>query len=192
MRKIKTAVLISGSGSNFQAIAKAAKDNDYSYDVKLVISNKKGAYGLVRAANLGIKSEIVSHKDFSSREEFDSEIDKILEENDIELICLAGFMRLLTKEFAEKWQGRLINIHPSLLPDFKGANAIKDAYEAGAKKMGCTVHYVIHEVDSGEILGQEEFIVQENDDIESLTNKMHEKEHILYPKCVEKVAAKLL
>lgn len=179
--KRRVAVLISGSGTNLQALMDAAKENDYPAEIALVISNRAEAYGLVRAKNAGIETRMLSHKDFSSREAFDAKIDEMLGEHAIEYVCLAGFMRLLSAGFTEKWHGRMLNIHPSLLPAFKGAHAVQDALDAGAKKSGCTVHLVVPEMDAGPILMQAEVDILDDDTVESLSNRIHAQEHKIYP-----------
>jgi formyltetrahydrofolate-dependent phosphoribosylglycinamide formyltransferase len=190
--KNKVAVLISGSGSNLQALIDASEQTNFPAKICLVISNKPEAYGLIRAKNHNIKTATISHKDYNSREEFDSEIHKMLLENNIDIVCLAGFMRVLSKEFVEKWIGRMINIHPSLLPKHKGAQAVKDAFEAGDKKTGCTVHYVVPEIDSGEIIIQSSVNIETDDNLDSLLKKIHTEEHIAYPKALQKLCEKLI
>jgi phosphoribosylglycinamide formyltransferase 1 len=174
---VKIAVLISGSGSNLQALID-------SHNIDLVISNKVDSYGLVRAEKAGIKTAVVNHKDYKTREEFDAEVHRILVENGIEIVCLAGFMRLLTPEFVNKWNGKMLNIHPSLLPAFKGGAAIKDAFEYGVKITGATVHFVIPEMDSGKIIVQGAVAIEAGDTIESLAAKIHAVEHQIYPKAL--------
>ncbi len=191
INKKRVAVLISGSGSNLQALIDASISPIYPAEICLVISNKSEAYGLDRAKKHSIKTEVISHKDYISREEFDSEIHKILVANDIEIVCLAGFMRVLTSDFVEKWDGRMINIHPSLLPKHKGAHAAKDAFEAGDSKTGCTVHYVVPEIDSGKIITQRAVDITKDDDLESLLQKIHAQEHIAYPEALKKVCESL-
>lgn len=189
--KKRIAVLISGYGGNLQAIINACADFDYPAKIVAVISNKPEAYGLIRAKNAGIQTFIVDHKNYKERKDFDESVHKILLEVDVEIVCLAGFMRLLTADFVNKWQGRMINIHPSLLPNFKGANGVKDALEAGVNKTGCTVHYVTPEMDSGEIIVQREVSILPTDDIDSLSRRIHEQEHIAYPEAIKLVCEKL-
>ena len=191
VRKIKIAVLISGRGSNLKALIKATQENDFPAEISLVISNKKEAKGLEIAKEHNIKTAIIDHKLFSDRKSFDQEIDKIINENNCQIICLAGFMRILSGEFTQKWHGKMINIHPSLLPEFKGGNAVKDAINAKAEYSGCTVHYVTTEVDSGEIILQEKVIIDENDNIDSLAAKILEKEHKIYPQALKIVCNNL-
>lgn len=187
MTKTKVAVLISGSGSNLQALMDAAKNPDYPAEIELVISNKPDAYGLTRAAQSGVKSVVIDHTKYSSREAFDEAIHAALMEHKIKVVCLAGFMRLLSSGFVQKWQGRMINIHPSLLPKHKGAHAIRDALAAGEKMTGCTVHHVVPEMDSGEIILQAEVPILEGDTLESLSGRMHAEEHKIYPAALKTV-----
>ena len=181
MIKHKVAVLISGKGSNLQALIDAATQPDYPAQIALVISNKADAFGLTRARNAGIHAHVISHKDYTSREEFDAAMNILLGEYEIEFICLAGFMRILSADFVSKWQGRMLNIHPSLLPDFKGANAVRDAMNAGVKETGCTVHLVTQELDAGEIIAQARVPVLPDDTEEKLHARINSQEHLLYP-----------
>jgi phosphoribosylglycinamide formyltransferase 1 len=183
--KIKIAILISGRGSNLKALIEASKKADFPAEISLVISNKAEAKGLEIAENNNIKTTIINHKLFLNRESFDKKISDIITENKCDLICLAGFMRILSADFIKKWQRKIINIHPSLLPEFKGANAVHDAINAKAKHSGCSVHYVTTEVDSGEIIAQEKVEIKDNDDIKSLSARILKKEHILYPRALE-------
>lgn len=188
--KKRIAVLISGSGSNLQALIDAAKAPDYPASIELVISNKADAFGLTRAQNAKIPTRTISHKDYASREEYDTQIDLLLNEFNIEYVCLAGFMRLLSAPFTEKWEGRMLNIHPSLLPAFKGAHAIQDALDAGVKKTGCTVHLVVPEMDSGPILMQAEVDILDDDTVESLAQRIHAQEHKIYPAALKALIEK--
>ena len=190
MTRTKVGVLISGNGSNLQALIEACKQLDYPAEIVTVISNKSEAYGLARAKDAGIPAYVVNHKDFQTREAFDAEVDSILQQHQVEIVCLAGFMRLLSREFVTKWQGRLLNIHPSLLTAFKGAHAVADALAAGAKVTGCTVHQVISEVDAGPILLQAEVPVLEGDTEETLAQRMHAQEHRIYPLALKKLLQK--
>lgn len=191
VRKIKVAILISGRGSNMQALIEACKNANYPAEIAIVISNKKDAFGLEIAKKEGIKTVFIDHKNFKTREEFDAEMTKIIEQNNCELICLAGFMRLLSGQFVNRWFDRLINIHPSLLPEFKGADAVGDALKAGAKISGCTVHFVREEMDSGPIILQAEVVVKENDTKEILAHRILEKEHIIYKKALAQICQNL-
>lgn len=197
-KKIKVAVLISGRGSNMQAILRACENPDFPAEVVLVLSNKLDAEGLKFAREKGIKTTIVSHKDFASheiskeqaRENFDKKVSEEIEKSGAEIICLAGFMRLLSSWFVQRWLDRLINIHPSLLPEFKGADAVGDAIKAGAKKSGCTVHFVREEMDSGPIILQAEVVVAASDTKEILAAKILAEEHRIYPAALRIVCEK--
>lgn len=184
MKKRKIAVLISGNGSNLQALIDAASNPDYPAEIVLVVSNKAEAYGLIRARSAGIPAYTINNKDYSSREEFDREIHAKLLGHGVEIVCLAGFMRLLSPWFVNEWRGRMLNIHPSLLPDFKGANAVADALAAGVKETGCTVHLVTEEMDAGEVVAQARVAILADDTLEKLHNRIHEQEHLLYPRAV--------
>lgn len=167
-----------------KALVEAAKDPNYPAEIVLVISNKKDAAGLDFAKNYGIKTAVIDHKAFNSRAEFDAKMTEIIEQNNCEVICLAGFMRLLSREFVLRWHDHLINIHPSLLPEFKGAHAVADALKSGAKISGCTVHFVREEMDSGPIILQEQVEVKKDDDVQILADRILQKEHIIYPKAL--------
>ena len=188
MQKLKTAVLISGGGTNLQALIDACNEPDFPAEIVLVLSNKADAYGLERAKKAGINTAVISHKDFSSREEFDRQMDKTILESGAEFVCMAGFMRLLSGWFTQKWQGKLVNIHPSLLPSFKGINAQKQALDYGVKIAGCTTHFVTEEMDAGPIIAQACVDVAENETAESLTAKILQKEHEIYAKTLRLVA----
>lgn len=190
--KIKTAILISGRGSNMKALVEAARDPDFPAEIALVISNKKDAAGLQFAQDNNIKTAFVNHKDFSSREEFDKQVSKIITENNCRLVCLAGFMRVLSAWFVQKWRNHLINIHPSLLPAFKGGNAVKDALEHGVKYSGCTAHFVTEEVDCGPIIKQAAVEILENDTVESLATRILQKEHIIYKQALKTVCLNMM
>mgnify|MGYP001189457472 CR=1 FL=1 len=190
-RKIRTAVLISGSGSNLQALIDAAQAADYPAEIALVFSNVEDAYGLWRAREAGIASVVMSHRDYPSREAFDQAIDDVLRDHDIELVCLAGFMRILSAEFTQKWAGNMLNIHPSLLPKYKGLQTHQRAIESGDAEAGCSVHWVTPELDSGDVIAQARVPVLPGDDAETLAARVLKEEHRLYPKVLAEVAAKL-
>ncbi|MFO0388148.1 MAG: phosphoribosylglycinamide formyltransferase [Alphaproteobacteria bacterium] len=189
--KKKVAALISGDGSNLQALMDAARMPDYPVQIALVISNKEEAFGLKRAKDAGIPAIAINHKEFASREAFDDAMHIELLRHHVDIVCLAGFMRLLSERFVKRWEGRMLNIHPSLLPDFKGAHAVRDALDAGVTETGCTVHYVTHEVDSGEIILQARVPVLSDDTEESLHQRIHKEEHRIYPEALRLVAKKL-
>jgi phosphoribosylglycinamide formyltransferase-1 len=185
--KRKIGVLISGNGSNLQALIDACKQPDYPAGIQVVISNKDTAYGVNRASEAGIPAHILDHKHYKSREEFDRAMDDMLERHNVEIVCLAGFMRLLSPWFVKKWQGKILNIHPSLLPQFKGAHAVRDALKAGAKETGCTVHLVINEVDAGPVILQARVPVLPEDTEDSLHDRIHAQEHRIYPEALKKI-----
>ncbi len=184
MQKTKIAILISGRGSNMQALVNACVAVDFSAEVALVISNKVDAAGLEFARERGIEAIFIDHKKFASRAEFDQALSAEIIKKNCKIICLAGFMRLLSAKFVQQWQGKIINIHPSLLPDFKGADAVGDAIKAGAKKSGCTVHFVVEEMDAGPIIMQAEVNILPSDNKETLAAKILKKEHELYPQAL--------
>ena len=188
MTRKRVAVLISGVGGNLQALIDAAKAEDYPAEIVLVISNNPDAYGLTRAKEAGIENILINHKEYESRDAFDAAIDAQLRKHHIDIICLAGFMRLLTEGFVIKWQGRLLNVHPSLLPDFKGAYAVRDALEAGGAKTGCTIHIVTPQMDEGPVLMQAEVPILEGDTEETLHERIHTREHTLYPAALKQLA----
>ncbi len=185
--KTPTAVLISGNGSNLQALIDAARAPDYPADISLVISNKAEAFGLKRAEAAGIPSIVINHKDYPTREAFDAHMHQALLAHRIELVCLAGFMRLLSAEFVQQWQGKMLNIHPSYLPAYKGAHAIADAFHAHEKTTGVTVHFVSEEMDAGEIILQERVEILPNDTLETLSERIHKVEHRIYPQALQKI-----
>ncbi|XP_017557397.1 trifunctional purine biosynthetic protein adenosine-3 [Pygocentrus nattereri] len=188
-KRTKVAVLISGTGTNLQALIEQTKKPSSSAEIVVVISNRPGVLGLKRASMAGIQTRVVDHKLYGSRAEFDSTIDHVLAEFGVEVVCLAGFMRILTGSFVRKWNGKLLNIHPSLLPSFKGVNAQKQALLAGARVSGCTVHFVAEEVDAGAIIVQEPVPVLMNDTEESLSARILEAEHQAFPAALELVAS---
>lgn len=180
-KRLKVGVLISGRGSNLQALIDACAQPDFPAEIALVVSNKADAYGLERARRGGIATNVVNHKDFAGREDFDSEIDRSLRDAGIELVCLAGFMRLLSPGFVTAWTHRMVNIHPSLLPAFKGLHTHQRALDAGVKIAGCSVHFVTPELDDGPIIAQAAVPVLPQDDAATLAGRILEQEHILYP-----------
>ncbi len=182
MRKRKSvAILISGRGSNMAALIDAANRYGFPAEITLVISNRPDAKGLAFAAANGIATVVLDHKLFDSREKFDEALQKMLEALRIDIVCLAGFMRILSDGFVEKWRGRMINIHPSLLPEFKGLDTHARALAAGAKKHGCTVHFVVPELDAGPVILQAEVPVEAGDDEAKLGARVLQQEHRIYP-----------
>lgn len=171
-----------------EALIKAAKQPDYPAEISLVISNRPKAKGIETARALGVKVEIIDHKEFETREAFDKALNQCLEDHKIELICNAGFMRLLTSDFVARWLNRQLNIHPSLLPAFKGLHTHERVLELDAKITGCSVHFVRHEMDTGPILAQAAVPVLPGDDAESLKERVQKLEHRLYPEVLKRVA----
>uniref|UniRef100_A0A803YD80 Trifunctional purine biosynthetic protein adenosine-3 n=1 Tax=Meleagris gallopavo TaxID=9103 RepID=A0A803YD80_MELGA len=187
--KVKVAVLISGTGTNLEALINSTKKPTSFAEIVLVVSNKAGVEGLRKAERAGIPTRVIDHKLYGSRIEFDSAVDRVLEEFSVELICLAGFMRILSGPFVKKWEGKILNIHPSLLPSFKGANAHKLVLEAGVRVTGCTVHFVAEEVDAGAIIFQEAVPVKIGDTVETLSERVKEAEHRAFPAALQLVAS---
>lgn len=178
-------VLISGSGSNLQAIMNTIDAGQINGRIEAVLSNKAEAYGLERANNANIPAIILQHIDFDDRESFDQAMIEQIDQYKPDLIVLAGFMRILTPAFVRHYQGRLFNIHPSLLPKYKGLHTHKRAIEAGDKEHGCTVHFVTEELDGGPLAVQGKVSIDVEDDEDSLQKKVHEIEHIIYPYAVQ-------
>jgi len=177
----RTAVLVSGRGSNMQALIAAAADPAFPAEIVRVVSNRPGAGALDRARAAGIATTVVDHRAFAGREPFEQALDAALVEAGVELVCLAGFMRLLTPWFVERWRDRMINIHPSLLPSFRGLDSHARALAAGVKLHGCTVHLVRPEMDDGPIIGQAAVAVLDDDTEETLSARVLAAEHRLYP-----------
>lgn len=190
MDRKRTSILISGRGSNMAALIAAAADPAYPAEIVSVISNDAEANGLKMAAQNGIATKAIAQKDYSSREEHDAAIDSALTESGTELVCLAGYMRRLTNGFVEKWGGRMINIHPALLPVFKGIDTHAAALAAGVRIHGCTVHFVTAEVDAGPIIAQAAVPVVAEDDETSLAARVLKAEHRLYPLALALIASR--
>ena len=186
---LKIAVLISGRGSNLQALIDAFGAPDSPVRIVLVLSNRPDALGLERAAKAGLKTEIIDHKAFANRGDFDIAMDREIRAAGAEFVALAGFMRLLSEGFITTWKDRLINIHPSLLPLFKGLHTHRSALEAGVKLHGCTVHFVRNDVDSGPIIAQAAVPVLPGDDEDALALRVLRAEHQLYPLALRLIAA---
>ena len=185
----RVAVLISGRGTNLQALLDAEQD---AYEIALVISNVPGAAGLDRAREKGVEALTLDHKPYGkNREAFERDLDALLVQRNIEIVALAGFMRVLTPFFVNAWAGRLVNIHPSLLPKYPGVNTHARALEAGESEHGCTVHLVVEEVDSGEIIGQATMPILPDDTPDSLAQRVLTLEHDLYPRCLADLARRL-
>ncbi|MGH6672950.1 MAG: phosphoribosylglycinamide formyltransferase [Xanthobacteraceae bacterium] len=187
--KKRVAVLISGRGSNMAALIEAANTKDYPAEIVLVVSNTPDASGLARAREAGIPTAVVDHRPFGAdRDAFERVLDAQLKAHRADLVCLAGFMRLLTPSFVRRWGGRMLNIHPALLPQFKGLHTHRRALDAGVERHGATVHFVIPEMDSGPIIAQDSVSVLEGDTEESLAQRVLEVEHRLYPQALRMVA----
>ena len=187
-RKVRVAVLISGRGSNMVAIIEAARDPSYPAEIVLVLSNRPDAGGLARAAEAGIPTRTIDHTAYPDRAAFDAALDAELRGAAIDLVCLAGFMRILTPGFVAGWAGRMINIHPSLLPLFKGTQTHRQALDAGVRLHGCTVHFVVPELDAGPIVAQAAIPVRQGDDPDSLADRVIVQERRLYPAVLALVA----
>jgi len=189
MANLKIAVLISGRGSNLQALLDACAEPDFPAEIVLVLSNKAGALGLERARKAGVGATFLDHTLYGEdREGFEKELDEKLRAKGVQLIALAGFMRILTPWFVDKWKDRMVNIHPSLLPSFKGVSTHERALEQGVRIHGATVHYVRADMDDGPIIGQAAVPVLPGDDAETLSARVLEAEHKLYPACLKLVA----
>jgi phosphoribosylglycinamide formyltransferase-1 len=189
MTKKRVAVLISGRGSNMMALIEAAKAQDYPAEIVLVISNRPDASGLTLAQDAGIATATVDHRLFGEdRAAFEHVLNAELQKHRVEIVCLAGFMRLLTPWFIGRWSGRMINIHPALLPQFKGLHTHRRALEAGAKSHGATVHFVSLEMDSGPIIVQDSVPVMKDDTEETLAKRVLQVEHRIYPLALRLVA----
>jgi phosphoribosylglycinamide formyltransferase-1 len=189
MAKTRVAVLISGRGSNMAALIEAAKAKDYPAEIALVLSNRPDAGGLATARAAGVATEIVDHTTYGKdRAAFERALQAALEKHRIALVCLAGFMRLLTPWFVGQWQDRLLNIHPALLPAFKGLDTHRRALEAGVKIHGATVHFVVPEMDSGPIVAQGAVAVGEDDTEETLAARVLKVEHRIYPLALKLLA----
>lgn len=192
MRRVKTAVLISGSGSNMMSLVEAAKNPAYPAEIAVVISNKLEAGGMEKARKAKVPIVGIDHRPFGeNRERHERLIQAVLVEAGVELVCLAGYMRILTPYFVGVWSGKMINIHPALLPAFPGLHTHRRALEAGVSEHGCSVHWVIDAVDEGPLIGQARVPVLADDTEETLGARVLAEEHMLYPACLAKAAAKL-
>lgn len=191
-KKLRLAVMISGRGSNLQSLIDACRIDDFPAEIGLVISNIEDAYGLTRAQSSSIPSRFVSHKDYADKAAFESKLLEILAEFKIDLVCLAGFMRILSPVFITPWEGRIINIHPSLLPKYKGLRTHERAIEAGDTESGCTIHYVTPGVDEGEIILQKHVPILDGDTADILAARVLEQEHLAYPEAIRLIAKQVL
>ena len=186
--KKRVAILISGRGSNMTALVEAARDSAYPAEIVGVLSNRADAPGLQYAWLAGVPTAVRSHKDFADRETFDAEIGRILADWNVDLVCLAGFMRILSPEFCTAWAGKLINIHPSLLPRHKGLHTHEAALAAGDAEHGCTVHFVTPGMDEGPIIAQARVPIRPGDTADTLAARVLIAEHKLYPAALAMVA----
>jgi phosphoribosylglycinamide formyltransferase-1 len=186
--RLKVAVLISGRGSNLQALIDACADAAFPAEIRLVIANRADAAGLERARAAGIPTQVIPNRDFATREDFDAALDAVLTAAGIALVCLAGFMRLLGDAFVARWHDRLVNIHPSLLPAFRGLDSHAQALAAGVRFTGCTVHFVRAAVDDGPIIVQAAVPVLPGDDAERLAARVLAAEHRAYPLALRLIA----
>lgn len=185
MKRCRLAVLVSGSGTNLQAILDASVKNDFPAEVQIVISNRTEAFALERARTKNIKAIAVSHKDFSSREEFENELIRLIDAEKVDLVVLAGFMRILSPHFLKHYPERVINIHPALLPAFPGTHAIQQAWDYGVKVTGVTVHFVDEGTDTGPVILQQSILMDSKETLESLEKKVHSVEHSLYLEAIQ-------
>ena len=179
------AIFASGNGTNFSAIAESVKKGAFKVNLGLLVCDNPQAKVIGRAKKFGVKVALIIREDFTSKEDFESRIIEYLEEEKVDLIVLAGFMRMLSENLVAKYKGKIINIHPSLLPSFKGAQAIKDAFDYGVKVTGVTVHFVDEKMDHGPVILQKEVRVSEADTLASLEAKVHKIEHKLYPEAID-------
>ena len=185
--KFKLAVLVSGRGSNLQAIIDSIEKNNLAAEISLILSNVPDAYALQRGKKHRLKSIFLDPKSFSSRDDYEKQMIELLQTKSIDLVCLAGFMRILGKKFIEAFSGKIINIHPSLLPAFPGLNVQEKALQHGVRFSGCTVHFVNEEVDGGAIISQAVVPILDADDTQSLSDRILEQEHIIYPEAIRLV-----
>lgn len=192
MRKARTAILISGRGSNMMKLVEASRAADYPAEVVCVVSNRADASGLAFAAANGIATQVIDHKAYTSRDAFETALDDYLRSMDVEAIALAGFMRVITETFIARWDGRILNIHPSLLPAYKGLHTHERAIADGAKAAGCSVHLVTPELDGGPVLLQAEVPVLPDDTPDSLAARVLKEEHRIYPQALAWLANRII
>lgn len=189
--RLKFGILISGRGSNMLALIEACQDPGFPAETSVVISNCPDAPGLKKAAQAGIPAEIVDHKNFKNKAAFEQALDETLRRHKVEFICLAGFMRILSENFIRGWPERIINIHPSLLPDYKGLDTHARVLADKRDRSGCTVHYVIPEMDSGPVILQKTVPIRPEDTPEILAARILEQEHLAYPEAVRMIAKRI-
>jgi len=181
---LRLVVLISGNGSNLQAIIDEIENNHLPAQIIAVVSNKADAYGLQRAKKVNIEQCVLSHRDYNDRKLYDAALQKLVDSYQPDLIILAGFMRILSDDFVQHYSRKMLNIHPSLLPKFKGLNTHQRVIDAGEKEHGCSVHFVTAELDEGPVILQARVIVKENDTAETLASRVHKQEHKIYPEAI--------
>ena len=186
--RMRIGVLVSGSGTNLQAIIDASEAGTLDANIVVVISNHGSARGLARAAEHGIDGVFVDRGQYATTREYNAAIRDVLDAHDVDLVVMAGYMRILGKEVLDFWPNRVLNIHPALLPSFRGASGIKDAFDFGVKVTGVTVHFATEDLDAGPILAQEAVVIAEDDTVETLEAKIHEVEHRIYPAALQLLA----
>ena len=184
--KLRIAILASGEGSNFQELIDLSKSNKFDIDIKILITNKSDAGCILRAKKSNIHCKIIKNSDYETKEYFENEIINTINKYDIELIVMAGWMKIMSSKFVNTFKNKIINIHPSLLPSFKGNNAIKDAINSGSKITGCSVHFVEPEVDSGTLIMQAALSISKDDDFKTIIKKIHFLEHKILPLSISK------
>jgi phosphoribosylglycinamide formyltransferase-1 len=189
VRRLRVAILISGRGSNMKALIDAARAPDFPAEVALVVSNRPDAPGLATAKASGIATAAIDHKIYAGREEFERSLQIVLETYRIEFLCLAGFLRMFTPWFVERWRGRMLNVHPALLPSYKGLHTHERALADGVKIHGCTVHFVAPEMDEGPIVAQAAVPVLDEDTPETLAARVLAQEHVIYPMALRLVTS---
>ena len=179
--KLKIAILAAGEGSNFQELINLSTSNNFDIDIKILITNKSTAGCISRAKNSDISYKVIKSSDYENKDYFEDEIINTIKKNDVELVVMAGWMKIMSSKFVNAFKNKIINIHPSLLPSFKGSNAIKEAIRNDSKITGCSVHFVEAEVDSGSLIMQAALPISDKDDLESITKKIHLLEHKILP-----------
>ncbi len=187
-KTFRIAVLISGNGSNLQAIIDAFREHKHNIEISVVISNRNDAFGLERARHAGITTECINHRNFMDRDNFDCQLQRSIESYQPDLVVLAGFMRILTPEFVRHFAGKMINIHPSLLPEFRGLHTHQRAIDAKKKEHGVSIHYVTENLDGGPIILQARVPITVNDTVDTLSARVQEKEHKIYPLVIQWIA----
>jgi len=185
---LRLVVLISGNGSNLQAIIDDINDNQLPAEIVAVISNKADAYGLERAKKANIPQHVLSHRDYDNRKQYDNALQRLIDRYKPDLVILAGFMRILSDDFVEHYSHKIMNIHPSLLPKYKGLNTHQRVLDAGDKEHGCSVHFVTATLDDGPVILQATVAVNGNDNAETLAAKVHKQEHRIYPQAIRMFA----